>query len=587
MTFKGHLEDFPIVDVLQLLHLSRRSGSLIVEGETGTARLTLNDGYIIGANHPSDVVTVGKILLDMGAIDLPALSNAIHLQESSGVDRKPLVSFLISMGLIDKETGWKALERLIEETLVELTGLKQGTFRFEVGDVSMSDDFHHFPASLDPGLGLDIQEALMEVMQILDERTERPSVEPEPVDEHTKATIFPGQPASADEEGHVTTASAGEVVSKAEKLEEARHNLFDALDDEAVKAIIERGYLERKVILFSNDGILNNDVLMKGREAGMDVTFTSFEAEVLEQVATQIQRGVHPIIVIDINGRKESEAWTKRSVSLIKRLAFTYPGLSVISLGGPTSFSYDEVFRSGVRAILPRFDLFDDSIDYRENVDRTVNTLLSSIDGIVTNRCELLEGLTEIRRQLSSLKKRVQEIKTLGQSPEVSLVVLKFLSEFLDRCVIFLIRPNELIGLGAFGVATEEEDASTFAMNLRIALDEDSLVTDVIDNGDVFYGETDDLLLRNTLYTRIPAPKSQKIVLLPLRAADETVALIYADFGDKGPALLQGEALEILSLQAGLALELLLLKERRQTSPEPPSPLMGDGDEEDDRPQYH
>ena len=48
MSFTGDLEHLSIVDVIQLLHATRKSGTLVVQGRKGESQLVFKDGYIYG-----------------------------------------------------------------------------------------------------------------------------------------------------------------------------------------------------------------------------------------------------------------------------------------------------------------------------------------------------------------------------------------------------------------------------------------------------------------------------------------------------------------------------------------------------------
>lgn len=66
MSFSGDLEHLPIVDVIQLLHTTRKSGTLCVRGRTGESQLVFKDGYIVSANHPNNSIRIGRLLAESG-----------------------------------------------------------------------------------------------------------------------------------------------------------------------------------------------------------------------------------------------------------------------------------------------------------------------------------------------------------------------------------------------------------------------------------------------------------------------------------------------------------------------------------------
>ena len=148
MAFKGSLSDMSVVDVLQLLHVSVKTGVLHIYSGEMTAILDINAGHIVGCKHPDPNMATGMHLLEMGAITTVQLQDALQQQENDPAHRKPLVSALIGMGLLDEATGWQALEKLIEKTVVEIVGWQTGRFVFEMGNLKAKDDFRHMPESI-------------------------------------------------------------------------------------------------------------------------------------------------------------------------------------------------------------------------------------------------------------------------------------------------------------------------------------------------------------------------------------------------------------------------------------------------------
>ena len=73
MAFSGDLEHLSIVDVIQLLHSSRKTGTLKVEGRKGDISVAFIDGFIVGASHYSKGALIGTILLEAGVIDAETL----------------------------------------------------------------------------------------------------------------------------------------------------------------------------------------------------------------------------------------------------------------------------------------------------------------------------------------------------------------------------------------------------------------------------------------------------------------------------------------------------------------------------------
>src|ERR1035437_9454538 len=132
MSFNGDLEHFPLVDVIQLLHMTSKTGILYLKSPKGESQLVFHEGFFVSANHLNNSVRIGQVLVDMNAITPEQLDQALIEQKNAGKNRKPLIATLIEQGTIDKDTAFKGLESLIEMTIVEVLTWASGTFSLDV-----------------------------------------------------------------------------------------------------------------------------------------------------------------------------------------------------------------------------------------------------------------------------------------------------------------------------------------------------------------------------------------------------------------------------------------------------------------------
>lgn len=170
MSFSGDLEYLSIIDVIQLLHSTRKTGTLKISGRKGDISLTFNDGYINGASHYDTGTRTGTILVEAGVISQNDLERALSIQSQAGPDRRPLVATLLENGLVDKDDAYRGLETLIELTIVEILTWKKGNFALHPDTQYACDEFRYFPDKLQEELNLPTEHVLMDALRIYDEK---------------------------------------------------------------------------------------------------------------------------------------------------------------------------------------------------------------------------------------------------------------------------------------------------------------------------------------------------------------------------------------------------------------------------------
>lgn len=170
MAFSGDLEHISIVDVIQLLHTSRKTGILKVQGRKGEISVAFSDGYITGASHYSRGALIGSILVEAGVISYEALDEALAIQKQAGSERKPLIGTLLENNLADRDAAYRGLEALIELSIVEILTWKKGSFALQVDEVLACDEFRYFPEKLNEEITLPTEHVLMDALRIFDEK---------------------------------------------------------------------------------------------------------------------------------------------------------------------------------------------------------------------------------------------------------------------------------------------------------------------------------------------------------------------------------------------------------------------------------
>ena len=171
MSISGKVADVSVAEVMQFIHLGRRSGTLVVESDDKKAEIGFHRGRIISAVEPKSPL-LGKLLMDRGFIDKSDLVQAIHLQQVEK-PRQSLGRILLAMGVITEEQIRSAVSEQIEVAICEVITWKDGTFEFNFDELRPVDDVGVSPGEILPEINLDTQMVVLEALRIFDERNRR------------------------------------------------------------------------------------------------------------------------------------------------------------------------------------------------------------------------------------------------------------------------------------------------------------------------------------------------------------------------------------------------------------------------------
>jgi len=571
MAFTGDLEQLHIADIIQLIHTTRKSGTFSVKGQRGESRIIFSNGYIVGASHLNGRIRIGSVLVGLKSITLQDLKQALAIQKKAGKDRRPLLSTLIQMGRIRHEDAFKGLRKLIEITIVELMGWTGGTFTMDPEEIAVSPECRYDPGAMEQEMSLDGQMVLMDALRVFDERErDRMSgrevapyedsfsealpedVPPAPV--ITAPLITPDILGLSDldhlEDKTPKPASIIETFDPAaihrQKVREALAD-FPAEDQEALGSYLVASAQQigsqdastRKegrsgaLVLFSSDELLRHAVMTICKKDGVMVFATGAEAE-LDRIMVQCAAiGIVPILVFD---HPSDSGLTAEGAALLRRkMRQSYAHAPLLQLAhGEYDFSL-EAYHDGVQAVIPRPDRQGGKGTFVKELIAFLESLQAYTGGI-----RLQGGIPVLREQMAGMR-------GLDDPADIYSALLRAVSGFFDRAILFEVKGPELSFSGAAGWEGPP--------GLKVPLTGYSVFRDVVETGQVFCGETDDEVMGRLLFAAIGPPLVPSVLLLPLKRSGNVVALVYADFGGREAAAAPVELLDMFAQHAGLVLE--------------------------------
>ena len=601
MPLTGELEHLPIVDVIQLIHSTRKSGTLNVYSRKGEGQLVFNNGYIVSATHSSEKLKIGRILLESNIIEQHDLDKALKIQESSTEDRKPLIATLLDHCGLSKDAAFKALETLIEMTVVEMICWTRGIFTLDIDEINVSDDYRYLPKQLQT-VSLDTQMVLMDALRIFDEKVHSGEIqlsdeplENDPLHQFETPQNEPDQ--DTHEDTNITVSEDLLGLADLDKIERRKPHVFKGLEafdpatihrqvidsnhpdlsDEGKEKLVnflsaisttflddagahQNNVKSQAVIFYTCDEFLQHAIMTVCKNEGILVFTTNNRHELDNLIERALFKYLEPILVFSgpVSG---IDGFSKEAIVDIRSLKMAqYPQISIIQLASPLNFTFSlQSLNDGTRAVFPLPYFSERAETFAEDMINFLSAFQVYIRGCFNE---------ERRQQFAKLRNSLSGLRLLRRPPDISLLVLQFVSELFERSLTFIVDKNELIAERSIGIIAAKEVGPAAPMKFRVPVRKESLVYETIQAGKSFLGKPTDTTLADLVYPEIGTPADETFLLLPLKSNDRVITVTYADFGQQKPGRVSLDFLEFFVGQAGIAMENALF--RKQLSDKQP-----------------
>ncbi len=589
MAFTGDLEHLSIVDIIQLVHTTRKSGIFSVKGGKGESRIVFSNGFIVGANHINNSVRIGTILVKTGAITIDDLKQALGATNDAAKDRRPLMVTLMQMGKLKRDDALRGLKKLVEMTIVELMSWSKGTFTFDTETLVFSSEGGAAFGDMEQDVGVDAQMVLMDALRVFDER-ERDRAKGKEVSsfEALYADVLPEERAGGIQ-GERSTITADDLgladIDRLEKkiprpvsemeifdpVEIHRQNIreilagFSSAEQEAFVSFLRKSVTRKPapdaaaqqagkaVVIFSGDELIRHSLMTICKEDGVPVFATDNEIDLEGTVSQCLSAMRMPLVVFDSPLRSKDAFTEKKILSMRTAIMKKHSAVPVIQFASVDDADFFlQSYSDGVRAVFPKPLKEVRRETYIHDTMQFLDTFKSFIKGFQ-------ERVDTTDRYMKELKDNIKLLREITTPSDAAMMMLASVAEMFERAVTFFVRPSELTGERAVGVSSEKSIGPTPADRLKILLSKPSVFRDVLEKGQAYYGESGDEALEE-LFKQIGKPLSPAVVLLPLLVDRKVVAIVYGDFGKKEASPVQLDILEILAQQVGIVLEYALFR---------------------------
>jgi len=550
MALSGSLEDISIVDVLQILGMAGKNGVLHLDREDQKAQIAFSDGRVVAVTAHPRLSFLTDILIERGHLTQEKLLQALEKQRDQGARHIPLGSTLLEIGAISVSHIEDAVAQSILAAIGEIASWAAGEFWFEPGGMKPPVDPLFIPETVAVEVSISPQELLLEAARIHDEAMEQRRrdkiVEPEAPDE--------------GDAGSEAAEAAEEAAAESEPEPPVGGEDLSELTEEDVMAD-----LNPPAIMLSPDPELGGSLFttLKEREVTLHPARTFEDARyLLVRLA-----GRHPLLVIDTDMITADLARGQQGIHSVLQQRRESGNVPILTFGsGKNPRLLAGVLSAGVVSHVPR--PVQEKRENPEAFERFVETLAQLIKKELS-RMLPEEGTVPRNVQpmtyVGSLYHTMLDLRRSYHSVTVSLDVLRFVADYLERAILFLVKEKNLVGLGGFGLrgSTGGADPGKSLPKLRVAIPPGTPVHEAIRNGTVQMVTTleGDRVFKK-LYDLVGAPVRSEALLIPIVVNEQTTSLIYADNGTQDIEVCSPEPLGILVEHAGLLLENMLLRRK-------------------------
>lgn len=129
MALKGNLRDFTITQLLHLVNLAKKTGTLVIEGPGEVARISFREGKLAYAMIGQEDSSLASILQHSNKIS--AAQYRILQERASRMTDKELGLLLINAGYVNQDDILASLQQYFSGVVRRLFTWVEGLFRFE------------------------------------------------------------------------------------------------------------------------------------------------------------------------------------------------------------------------------------------------------------------------------------------------------------------------------------------------------------------------------------------------------------------------------------------------------------------------
>lgn len=581
MGLVGSLEDLSLLDILQIVNVSKRTGVLNLKPGDGLQYFVFfragKISEIVGGFDESSFLDIFE---QQGLMDAEEKANVM---EASGGDAGRAIQIMLEQNYINEKLLEQARRQELGRRLKFLTQIsKAGDFAFylsgeEDNVEGLPQPFFQLEETVSPQnlltQGFIDESSMPKRVEAAPFPPAPPQPPAEPAKERVAEEPMPQHHEAVEELGEEDV----EVVHVPTPQDRERTEPAPSGEPELSPAMprIHPAKSTMTIILVADESIFKNMLWQKMVDHFSYVERISSLSDYKKLTQTLLDKKRPFIALVDLLMPTSDGKGYTGGLEILDESRKLFPPVKVILLSDLVDPRMDDIAISkGALCVVRKPEIARLQLGQIESaVEEFANDLSKTIDELFPPQEEELStffrdlgaeptpmGL-RVRDQLSLLKGLLGELANPKESSEISLLVLRLAAEYFERAILLLVKKTEMVGLGGFGITGDNEPMSHKVARLRVPTGVDAswkriieekitIITMISDATELDHG------FCQAIGTHTPA----EFVQIPMVSRGRVIAMLYADNALSQEPLPDLSAIEIFMTQAGLAMERALLE---------------------------
>jgi len=609
MGLVGNLEDLGLGDILQIVSLARKSGVLNLSSGDVKGKIIFRDGLVVSALSSEIRRNFGLMLVEDGLLGQPQLEQVVAEAKKSGEPGLIIRDFISTRFRIPREKVDQIIIREVEDVVYSFFNWSEGNFSFDLMEVadeinSLKNPWRQFV--LDQGLSP--QYLSMEGTRLQDERKRAetgPAVGPLPgeegfeiKDEEFKRNAV-AQAAPAEEDFSSVSSFLSHHGQQAEEIKltasaKAAPAAAAVKPEPEVSAPARPALVSGKLVVAIDDEPNMLEALDRHfSRRGFQVEIFSVAAAALSRLKELRRKSVTPVVVADLIMPSTADKSLLGGLEILKEVKTLDPKIPcILTTDYENQPAQKQAENLGVNYFFfkPKSSQIDENfsnpeiVNFLQLLESAVSALAKALpagqERAEPRGDELFDLVDELKKELGDedftipeieekksrglgmLRNMIQELNDPSSSGQVTLLVLRFAAELMNRAVIFVVTKDQVAGLGQFGIQLNGKDPEKHVRRMRIPLDEPSVFQEVMQKRIPLKKKLKNNKWNQYLVERLGGAEPKEVFVAPIITSGKVAAIIYGDNVPEDREIGDTESLEIFLVQVGLAIEKALLERR-------------------------